>query len=182
MNTKLGLLLCGVLWVVGTTVVIAGKGPITVPPSFHSSKDNEDECFIGVIWIFGRTLTPDVEVGCRIVDVESDGDVDGGAFTLSYRPGMGFDKIKLKGVKGKENAQGELGIGYSFLSNSFLGTLGAQGNYILGGVDYLFGNGPEVYAGFNTIGKYDDPDKKIRCPAGYTYNAGSGQCEMPYVN
>lgn len=158
--------------------IVAGQaaGGVAPPPAptLTPLDTDEDEFYIGAIWTFGRGAMPALELGYRKVDVDSSGDVAGGALSVSYQIGKGLDKIKLKGIRGQEDLQGELGIGFSLLNNSFLGTLGAQGPYVNGGVDFLMGQGPQAFGGINSIGSYDE---STRCPAGFSFSAASRLCE-----
>jgi len=149
-----------------------GGGP---SPSVSPNSESDNQVYLGLLWYIGGSHIPQVELGYRNVKVDRHGDVKGGALSMTYYPGMGFDMLKLKGVKGGRSAQGELGVGYSIQHGAFLGTLGVQGNHITGGLDYLFGVGPKVYGGINTIGKYH---KSNNCPSGTNYNEATGQCDM----
>ncbi len=171
MHKKIIALLFSAVLALAAIDSLAGiDGPPTVSPSSQS----DNEVYLGLLWNFGGTYVPQVELGYRKIDVDHHGDVEGAGVSVSFTPGTGFDLLKLKGIKGGRSAQGELGVGYSLQHGAFLGTLGVQGNHINAGVDYLFGVGPKVFGGINTIGKYS---KSKNCPSGYSYNSGSGQCD-----
>jgi len=174
MHKKIAALLLSAGIAMTAIDALAGdEGPPVAPVNPSSESDNQ--VYLGLLWYIGGSHVPQVELGYRNVNVDRHGDVKGGALSMTYYPGMGFDMLKLKGVKGGRSAQGELGVGYSIQHGAFLGTLGVQGNHITGGLDYLFGVGPKVYGGINTIGKYHKSDN---CPSGTNYNEATGQCDM----
>lgn len=150
---------------------------ITTTESRFATEKTEEEAYIGLEWKIGTSILPEIEVGYRQVDVESNGDVSGGQASLSFdieRRTLG--KFKLEGVKGDEDLQGQLGLGYNLPDRGFLVTGGAQGNHIFAGLDYTLGTGLDVMAGINTIGDYDAPDERVTtseqvtlsCPEGTT--------------
>ncbi|MCS4504161.1 hypothetical protein KBTX_00260 [wastewater metagenome] len=174
------LLIFAALTLLSATVP-AVAGTIGIPPETHTygTEKTEDEAFASVEWTFGKSVLPEIAVGFRSVKVQSDGDVFGGQASLSFDLAeMGMGKFKLQAVQGDENAQLQLGTGYSIARSSFLITGGVQGNHVFGGADYLFGTGWQAVGGFNTIGNYDlpDPDTESSCQSGYSYNGITGLC------
>lgn len=145
--------------------------PPTTAPTFTDTEVSDEEAFIGINWTLGGSLTPELEFGFRDVDVQSDGDVSGAGLSISFDlVNMTFDKIKLKGIKGDEDLQGELGGGYSLLGGHWLGTVGAQGQNFNLGLDLMQQGGIQLNGGFNTVDDYDAPVKKASCPSSYTFN------------
>ncbi len=175
MHNKFAALLLSA--VITTAAFNLSAGEIVAPPSsVNPSSENDNQVYLGLLWYIGGTYVPRIELGYRNVKVDRHGDVKGGAASMSFLPGKGLDMFKLKGVRGGRNSQGELGVGYSIQHGTFLGTLGVQGNHITGGLDYLFGVGPQVFGGINTIGNYH---KSNNCPSGTNYNKYTKQCDMP---
>ena len=122
---------------------------------------DESNPFAALTWTFGaETLKPDVTIGYRSVDVETDGDVDGWQGSVSYRPHAGLDKIKVEAVTGDENMQATYGAGYSLQKKQALLTAGATGNYLTAGADFLISSHAiEPYVGITTLHQYDVPQK-----------------------
>ena len=155
---------------IGIAGLVHAGASVSPTETRTATESSEDEAFIGLEWTFGGSVLPEVEVGYRSVDVESNGDVSGAEASLSYnfeRGGLG--KFKIEAVEGEDNVQGQLGIGYNLANPGFMLTGGAQGNFIFGGIDYTFGSGLDIIGGFNTIGDYDVPaaDVTLSCPDGY---------------
>lgn len=146
--------------------------PITEAPTPYDYDD--DQVYAGLNWVFGHGFVPQLEFGYRKVDVDGDGDVSGVGISASFVFNQGFDLIQIKGIRGDEDVQGQLGLGYSLLNQGFAGSLGAQGNHITGGVNYVGGQAPfQFFGGVNTIGDYNT---KTRCPSGTTPVNGGSEC------
>lgn len=136
--------------------------------------DDDEEFYAGLNWTLGKGMIPEGVVGYRDATVDGSGDVDGGDISLSFNlQPLGLSKTKLKYFSGEDNLQGEIGVGYQFGKNQFLGVVGLQGPYINAGADYVLGTGLEPYAGINTIGDYDP---STLCPPGTSY-IGGGLCQ-----
>ncbi len=169
--------------------VLAGKGGPPPPPTFTTvvigqDRDRQDEFFAGINWQFGAQSQAELVVGYRDVDVHSDGDVDGYGvdFTFPLKDGIKFGEMRLKGIDGQEDWQGEYGLGWSFLNEGFLLTGGVQGNYFTLGTDFVFGTGWQPYVGVNSIGSYDAPDFLTEttgsCPAPFVLSQDGLSCEF----
>jgi hypothetical protein len=168
---------------------LAGKGGPPPPPTFTTvvigqDREGEDEFFAGINWQFGTQSQAELVIGYRDVDVHSDGDVDGFGldFTFPFKDGLKFGEMRLKGIEGEEDWQGEFGFGWSFLNDGFLLTGGVQGNYFTLGTDYVFGTGLEPYVGVNSIGSYDAPpfltETTASCPEPYVVSQDGQSCEF----
>lgn len=151
--------------------------PPTLPPTPYDYDDNE--VYAGFNWVFGQGFIPQLEFGYRKVDVDSDGDVTGVGVSTSFVFNKGFDLIQIKGIRGDDDAQGQLGLGYSLQNHGFAGSLSAQGNHITGGVNYVGGQTPfQFFGGVNTVGDYNT---KTRCPSGTTPANGGSECQVPLL-
>ena len=139
-----------------------GPQPIETRTGKEVSKD---EAFIGLEWTIGKSVLPEVQVGYRDVDVETDGDVSGGQVSLTFDIAqMSFSKLRVEGIQGDEDLQGQLGVGYNFAQSDFLLTGGGQGNYVFAGVDYTLGAGFDLRGGVNTISDYEVPSETVTLP------------------
>jgi hypothetical protein len=171
------------------TPVLAGIPTPPPNPTFTTTvigqeEASEDEFFAGLNWQFGASSQAELVVGYRDVDVKSDGDVDGFGldFTFPLKGGIKPGELRLKGIDGDEDLQGEFGLGWSFAHKGFLLTAGAQGQHVTAGTDYVFGAGWEPYIGVNTVGDYDPPEFRTEttgsCPEPYELSANGQSCEL----
>jgi hypothetical protein len=166
---------------------LAGKGGPPPTPTFTTvvigqDKVGDDEFFAGINWQFGASSQAELVVGYRDVNVHSDGDVDGYGldFTFPIKDGLKVGELRVKGINGQDDWQGEFGMGWSFLHQGFLLTGGAQGNFVTAGTDYVFGTGWEPYIGVNSIGDYDVPpyltETTASCPSPYVVGNDGESC------
>jgi hypothetical protein len=153
---------------------------LTTASNAWSFSVEENNGFAALQWTFGeKSLKPDVIVGYRSVDVETDGDVSGWQASASYAPHEGIDKLKVEGVTGDEDVQYTYGAGYSLQQRKALVTAGVTGNYLSAGADVVLGGHRkklEAYFGVNTIGDYDVPNEPVNDANSATIvtsNAGS---------
>jgi len=131
--------------------------------SAFSTSAEENTPFAALQWTFGaETIKPDVVIGYRTVDVETNGDVSGWQGSVSYRPDEGIDKLKLEGVAGDENIQYSYGGGYSLQHHKPLVSASVNGSYLTAGVDYVIGHHKiEPYVGLTTLNGYDVPKEPV---------------------
>ena len=134
------------------------------PPTFSDVEDSKDEAFVGFNWALGGSLTPELILGFRSVDVNSDGDVEGAGTSISFSLlKTSFDKIKVFGIKGNDDLAGELGFGFSLINQGWLGTLGAQGDHFNISADLLTKGGFQLNGELNST-DYEAPDQKVEEP------------------
>ena len=168
---------------------LAGKGGPPPTPTFTTvvigqDKVSDDEFFAGINWQFGANSQAELVIGYRDVNVHSDGDVDGYGldFTFPIKDGLKVGELRVKGIEGEDDWQGEFGLGWSFMHQGFLLTGGIQGNYVTAGTDYVFGTGWQPYVGVNTIGGYDAPDylteTTASCPSPYVLGTDGQTCVL----
>ncbi|WP_290699751.1 hypothetical protein [Amphritea sp.] len=137
-----------------------GPPPATTTTTYNDVEESKDEAFIGFNWALGGSLTPELILGFRSVDVNSDGDVEGAGTSISFSLlKTSFDKIKVFGIKGNDDLAGELGFGFSLLNQSWLGTLGAQGDHFNIGADLLKQGGFQLNGQLNST-DYEAPDQE----------------------
>ena len=125
-------------------------------------------------------MKPELLAGVRSAEVDSTGDVKGMQASLSYDLAtMGLGKLRFEALKGNETMQATFGVGYDFGRQAPLLGLGARGNHIFGGVDFLWGpNVPEFHAGLDTLGSLDEPtpDCATKFKQRFEYDASSDSC------
>ena len=166
---------------------LAGKGGSPPTPTFTTvvtgqDKVGDDEFFAGINWQFGADSQAEFVIGYRDVNVHSDGDVAGVGvdFTFPFKDGLKFGEVRLKGIDGQDDWQGEFGWGWSFMHKGFLLTGGAQSNFVTLGTDYVFGTGWEPYIGINSVSDFDVPpyltQTTASCPSPYVVGASGMTC------
>jgi hypothetical protein len=147
----------------------AGFAPVSPTTTSTPTKETDNKFYAGLNWTLGGGVIPQLVLGFRNAKVESGGSTYGTGISMSFHlnkfaPG----KLKLGYFDGQEHLQGEGNVGYDFSSSKFLFGLGAQGPYVNGGVDYLFGDKFDPYFGINTIDyKKPAPSSTLTCPTGF---------------
>ena len=183
MNIKKLFLIASLVGLTASPIVNAGSK--TVPPvitTTGSGSNDVNRGYVGLKWTLGEGTTPAVIIGYRHARVESNGDTDGGDVSFSFNLVNGFKagKLRTKYFNGKEDLQGEVGVGYDFAHGLFVGA-GAKAPYSNLGVDYLFSadSSWQPYFVLDTLKKYDKPNRNttLTCPDSYILNGGSGLCE-----
>jgi hypothetical protein len=158
----------------------ATGGPAPTTTTTKTSRD-DNQVFVGLNYNWGVRQGLTAVVGYRWARTSSSDRVTGGlvdvTIPLTGAP-IGLGEIHLKGLAGGRSAQGELGVGYGFQAGAFLVNAAARGPYVTAGTDYLFGKGWQPYVGVSTLGraKRADEQSTTTCPAGFTFDAGSGTC------
>jgi len=147
------------------SAAFAGKAP---PPSLYSlipatgsASKTETKAYVGLNWTLGGGATPALVLGAFRAKVNSSGDTTGGnlAFHVNLAGGIKPGKLKLSYLDGKEDLQGELGIGYDFLKGAPLLGLGLNAPHLSAGVDAYAGPGFVPYATLHSQGKFDKPNQ-----------------------
>jgi hypothetical protein len=141
----------GALAVIAPLIVgqVSANGlPITTTVSA-----SETFVFFGLQWNFGSS-TPEMVLGARYTESNSDDDVFGAKFDVSFP----FDPIKWKqpavrlmGIGGNCHVQGELGLGLSFADMKPFVAAGAQAPYVNGGVNLGLETLIQPYLGLNSL-------------------------------
>lgn len=119
---------------------LAGSIPTTtysLTGATNSGAKTNTNAYAGLNWSLGGSWTPAVVVGVFNTRVKANGDTEGAnlAFHLNLAGGIKPGKLKLSYLNGKENVQGEVGVGYDFLRGAPLLGLGVNGPFIGAGVD-----------------------------------------------
>jgi len=168
-KTSLAVLLLSTLT---ASAAFAGKVPLySLIPATGGASKTETRAYAGLNWKLDGGATPALVLGAFRAKVKSDGDTQGGnlAFHINLAGGVKPGKLKLGYLNGKENIQGELGIGYDFLKNAPLLGLGINAPYVSAGVDAYAGPGFVPYGTLHTQGKFDKPSQT---PAQCVLDAG----------
>ena len=161
---------------------------ISVPTSYSlipatgGASKTETRAYAGLNWKLGGGATPALVLGAFRAKVESDGDTSGGnlAFHLNLAGGVKPGKLKLGYLNGKENLQGEVGIGYDFLKNAPLLGLGINAPHISAGVDAYTGSSFVPYGTLHTQGKFKKPSHTpAQCVVASPGNFSDANCTTP---
>lgn len=128
-------------------------------PATGSTSETETRAYAGLNWHLGGGATPALVLGAFRTKVQSDGDTSGGnlAFHINLAGGVKPGKLKLGYLNGKEDVQGEIGIGYDFLKNAPLLGIGANVPHVSAGVDVYANPGFVPYATLHSRGEFDEP-------------------------
>lgn len=141
------------------SAAFAGTTGYSLIPATGSKSETETRAYAGLNWHLGGGATPALVLGVFRTKVKSNGDTSGGnlALHINLAGGVKPGKLKLSYLNGKENFQGEAGIGYDFLKNAPLLGLGLNAPHISAGVD-AYAN-PEFvpYVTLHSKGKFDKP-------------------------
>lgn len=143
----------------------AGTGGVSpayslVPGTGDASK-TETTIYVGLNWSLEGGATPALVLGAFRAKVKSDGDTTGGnlAFHINLAGGIKPGKLKLGYLNGKEDFQGELGIGYDFLKQAPLLGLGLNAPHVSAGVDAYANPDFVPYITLHSKGEFDKPNR-----------------------
>jgi hypothetical protein len=166
--------------------------PTTVTTPGSASSRNTTQAFAGVNWTFG--VGPDLVVGVRQTRTNSRQHVSGVRleavfpFSTAFSK-ISFDRLRLRYVGGNRSAMYELGGGYSFSGQGFLGSAALQGQHISLGTDLIFGGMQWLpYVGFDTMAKPKRATSvagtsSTTCPDGFTLtDAASLSISPTFIN
>jgi hypothetical protein len=162
---------------VASSSALAGKGAsyslITTTTAGNATKTNTN-AYAGLNWSLGGGWTPALVLGLFHTRVKSNGNTEGAnlSFRLNLAGGIKPGPLKLSYLNGKENLQGELGVGYDFMRWAPLISLGANAPFIGGGVDGYLNHGIIPYINVHS-------QDRFKKPSGTT---SSQQCLLDNVN
>ncbi|MGB9130833.1 MAG: hypothetical protein WCB97_14415 [Thiobacillus sp.] len=163
----------------------AGTTGYSLIPGTGSTSETETRAYAGLNWTLGGGATPALVLGAFRTKVDSDGDTSGGnlAFHLNLAGGVKPGKLKLGYLNGKENIQGEVGIGYDFLKKAPLLGVGLNAPHISAGVDAYANPGFVPYVTLHSKGEFDKPSGTTsQCvPNNSTATYSDPNCTTPIV-
>lgn len=125
-----------------------------------SSEKTDNQVYAGLVWTWGE-MTPSAVLGFSHGKVESDGDTQGvnASLSINFVDGIQLGKAKLTYLNGKEDFQGEAGIGYDLMTRSFLFPVGVNAPYVAGGLD-IYRTSIEPYFMLHTRDEFDKPKER----------------------
>ncbi len=160
----------------------AGKGGPTPVPVLTINKfgHNDNKLFVGIHWNWGVRTGATAVIGYRWARINADDRVRGGLVDLTFPlsgAGFGAGEFHVKGLAGRRNLQGELGLGFAFQSKAFLLGGGVRAPNSTLGADYLVGKGWQPYVGVTSLGRPKGPTvittTTLTCPAGWVVVDGN---------
>lgn len=168
------------------SIAYAGAPPTSyalVTTTSGGGDKTDNQVYAGLVWTWGE-ITPAAVIGFSHGKVESDGDTEAvhASLTINFLDGIQPGKVKLTYLNGKEDFQGEAGVGYDLTTNSFLLPVGVNAPHVAAGVD-LSWTAIEPYLMLHTRDEFDKPNERsvTRCR---DVGAGNGSftdanCTMP---
>lgn len=131
-----------------------------VPGTTTYSSNSETVGFVGIQVDLGD-MQPEIVGGVRYTKTDTDNDVTGAKADVAF-PLVGdapfVPTVRVLGLMGSTEVQGEAGIGYDFAGQQPLLAVGAQGPYVNGGMNLELDGTFHPYIGANTLG--DAPKRK----------------------
>ena len=141
---------------------ISFAGSISIPgPALNQFAENDETVVsIGLRLEFSDVVKPSIVGAVRRTETDTDNDVTGVmadiAIPLSpegFSPGV----FRVMGIFGDTDVQGLAGLGFDFRNNQGLVGLGAQTDFVDGGVNLGFDGSVTPYVGVST---YDGPPSR----------------------
>lgn len=144
------------------TYAFAGTTGYSLIAGTGSAEKTDTRAYAGLNWTLGGGATPALVLGVFDVKVKANGDTTGGnlAFHINLTGGVKPGKVKLAYINGKEDVQGEIGLGYDFLKNAPLLGLGINAPYVSAGVDAYGGPGFVLYGTLHSQDKFNKPNRQ----------------------
>ena len=170
---------------------LAGSIPSTtysLSGTTNNGAKTNTNAYAGLNWSLGGSWTPAVVVGLFNTRVKANGDTEGAnlAFHLNLAGGIKPGKLKLSYLNGKENVQGEVGIGYDFMRGAPLLGLGVNGPFIGAGIDGYLNFNIVPYLNLHSQDRFKKPSNSTQqCVANGSAVEGnfiSSNCTGPIFN
>ena len=127
--------------------------------------------YLGLSWSFGggASRLPSFVVGAQSIRVNSSNRLRGIDLNARFNLSDGFERIALSGLVGRRDIYANIGGGYNFSRNEFVGTAALQTTFVRAGLDVGMNTGVlEPYVEINTL---DRPRRVsgagLSCPDGY---------------
>jgi hypothetical protein len=156
-----------------SSVAMAG---FNVYKQVGNSSKSETKGYVGLNWSIGKGATPALVLGFMRDKILSSGSTEGAnlAFHINLAGGAKSAKIKLSYMHGREDLQGELGVGYSILKSEPLLGFGMNTSYLNLGADWIMGNGFDPNASITSQSKFKKP--ALACVLDNNSGIGTSNC------
>ena len=147
-------------YVSAVALMMALAGTAATAQQFQQTEfrgsNSDTTLFAGVNFTFGSG-GQNVEgvVGVAYGEIDTSNDVKGAKASLhfGFMDGFSLNKVKLTALFGSDDAQAEIGGGYSLKSGAPFAVIGANGEYFAVGTDIFFDGQWDGYLGLHSIGK-----------------------------
>ncbi len=152
MNTKFVVGLLGAL-AIGSPQLIAPASARPADPLVITTSASDTVAFLGFQWNFG-SKAPELVLGARYTQSDAENSLLGAKLDLAFPLDSAkwtTPTLRLMGVDGGCNVQGELGLGMSFADTKPFVAAGIQGPYVNGGVDLGFDGRYAPYLGLSSL-------------------------------
>ena len=151
---------------VGLSLVLIGfsEEALSLPTTYFASGETTRSGILGVQFIFGKQVEPELYAGVIAGQTYGSGNVAGAKVTVNwgFHDGVAPIKVKATGLVGSQDAQAEFGVGYDLKTGVIFGVAGVNGDHIAIGIDFSSKFGLEPYAGYHSFGKF--PVKQTLAP------------------
>lgn len=157
----------------------------TTPATTTETSRTSTQAYAGLNWTIGGGYTPALVLGVTNAKVKSNGDTSGARLALHINLTGGFAPglLKLSYLNGKDDLQGEIGLGYNFIKSAPALGLGINGPYVSAGIDGYLSSGIVPYVSLNSQGAFSKPKANTvlgsnvaSCDSGDVL-LGNGTCE-----
>ena len=131
--------------------VLAAPGGATE----STNKKNETVAFVGLQWNFGSS-SPELVLGGRTTRSNNTTSVAGAKFDIAIplnAKTWNQPTVRLLGLGGSCDVQGEAGVGYGFATKAPVFALGVQAPFANAGINYSIPNKFSPYIGMNSLRK-----------------------------
>ena len=147
-------------------------GPSTPPPTdimsppstgpIYSDADTT-KAFVGLNLSFGAGgMTPEGVLGVATGETDTSNDFTGASAALHFGLGdFGLRSVRITGLAGDPDTQGEIGLGYSFADRGIFGVGGINTQYFRAGADLGFDGSLSPYFGVQSLDGFDERDEEI---------------------
>ena len=147
----------------GAAIFMVACGTQAQSQSFTRQPRDQARLGVGLQWNFG-TSQPEIVLAARWTRSHTDASAFGGKVDLTFPVMTEFrPTLRLMGVAGARDIQGEYGFGYRFAASKVLIGLGAQAPFTNAGIDYTIGENFAAHGGVNTFGRLVGP-RQVAAP------------------
>ena len=138
--------------------MVAGPAFAGRPMQTVFTDSDETKGFVGLNLSFGAGgMTPEAVIGIAGGETDTSNDFTGASGTVHFGlPDFALRSVKITGLAGDPDTQGELGLGYSFAGRSVFGVLGVNTNYFRAGTDLGLDGAFSPYFGVQSLDGFDE--------------------------
>ena len=102
-------------------------------------------------------MTPEAVIGIAGGETDTSNDFTGASGTVHFGlPDFALRSVKITGLAGDPDTQGEIGLGYSFADQGIFGVGGINTQYFRAGADLGFDGSLSPYFGVQSLDGFDE--------------------------